>query len=116
MQAANCSNYVGSWRHPASEPNFLTAGFYQNIARTLERGKFHFAFIDDRLAMPGRYGDAVDEALRHGVRVVKLDLTPVEMAMTMAMTMTMMMMTMMNMVSLHAIVNVGLLTNYLHIF
>lgn len=84
MQAANCSNYVGSWRHPASEPNFLTAGFYQNIARTLERGKFHFAFIDDRLAMPGRYGDSVDEAIRHGVRVVKLDLTPVVMAMTMA--------------------------------
>lgn len=84
MQAANCSNYVGSWRHPASDPNFLTAGFYQNIARTLESGKFHFGFIDDRLAMPGRYGDAVDEALRHGVRVVKLDLTPVVMAMTMA--------------------------------
>ncbi len=84
LQAANCSNYVGSWRHPASEPNFLTAGFYQNIARTLERGKFHFAFIDDRLAMPGRYGDDVDEAIRHGVRVVKLDLTPVTMAMTMA--------------------------------
>ena len=52
LQAANCSNYVGSWRHPASEPNFLTAGFYQTIARTLERGKLHFAFIDDRLAMP----------------------------------------------------------------
>ena len=27
------------------------------IARTLEEGKFHLAFFDDRLAMPDIYGD-----------------------------------------------------------
>jgi len=84
IQAANCSNYAASWRHPETEAGFLTPDYYQNIARTLERGKFHLAFIDDRLAMPSRYEDSVAEAVRHGVRVVKLDLVPVVMAMALA--------------------------------
>ena len=52
LQAQNCSNYVGSWRHPATTNDFLTPDYYQRIARTLEAGKFHLAFFDDRLAMP----------------------------------------------------------------
>ena len=84
LQAANCSNYAASWRHPASDPSFLTARFYQEIARTLEVGKFHFGFIDDRLAMPSRFNDSVDETVRLGIRAVKLDLVPVVMAMTLA--------------------------------
>ena len=84
LQAANCSNYAASWRHPASDPGFLTAEFYQEIARTLEHGKFHFGFIDDRLAMPSRYNDSVEDTIRHGIRAVKLDLVPVVMAMTLA--------------------------------
>ncbi len=84
LQAANCSNYAGSWRHPASDPGFLTAEYYQEIARTLEAGKFHFGFIDDRLAMPSRYADSVEETVRRGIRAVKLDLIPVVMAMALA--------------------------------
>ena len=84
LQAANCSNYAASWRHPASDPGFLSARFYQEIARTLEAGKFHFGFIDDRLAMPSRYNDSVDDTVRLGIRAVKLDLVPVVMAMTLA--------------------------------
>ena len=84
LQAANCSNYAASWRHPASDPSFLTAGYYQEIARALEAGKFHFGFIDDRLAMPSRYNDSVEDAVRHGIRAVKLDLIPVVMAMALA--------------------------------
>ena len=84
IQAANCSNYTGSWRHPATEPGFLTPDYYQNIARTLEAGKFHLAFVDDRLAMPSRYGDSFVESVRHGVRAVKLDLAPVVTAMALA--------------------------------
>lgn len=34
-------------------------------------------FFDDRLAMPGVYGDRVDEAVKYGARIVKLDLTSV---------------------------------------
>ncbi len=84
IQAANCSNYPGSWRHPATELGFLTPEYYQNIARTLEAGIFHLAFIDDRLAMPSQYGDSFTESLRHGVRVVKLDLVPIVTAMALA--------------------------------
>jgi len=84
LQAANCSNYAASWRHPASDPAFLSAEYYQEIARSLEAGKFHFGFIDDRLAMPSRYNDSVEDAIRYGIRAVKLDLIPVVMAMTLA--------------------------------
>ena len=34
-------------------------------------------FFDDRLAMPGVYGDSVAEAVRHGARPIKLDLSAV---------------------------------------
>ena len=37
MQAQNCSNYVGSWRHPASMSDFMTPEYYQRIARILPR-------------------------------------------------------------------------------
>lgn len=84
LQAANCSNYPASWRHPSTELGFLTPDYYQHIARTLEAGKFHLAFCDDRLAMPSQYGDAFAEAVQHGIRVVKLDLVPIVTAMALA--------------------------------
>jgi len=45
LQAQNCSNLPGSWRHPASMSDFLTPDYYQRIARILEDGKFHMAFL-----------------------------------------------------------------------
>ena len=84
LQASNCSNYTGSWRHPETVPGYLDLGFYQGIARTLEAARFHMAFIDDRLAMPSRFGDSFEEAVAHGVRAVKLDLVPVVTAMGLA--------------------------------
>ncbi len=84
LQAQNCSNYPASWRHAATAQDFLSPEYYQRIARTLEAGKFHLAFFDDRLAMPDRYGDDFAESVRHGIRVVKLDLIPLLTAMGMA--------------------------------
>jgi len=84
LQASNCSNYTGSWRHPETDPRFMDLEFYQNIAATLERGIFHLAFIDDRLAMPSRFGDSFAEAVENGIRVVKLDLVPIITAMGLA--------------------------------
>ncbi|MBV8425219.1 MAG: LLM class flavin-dependent oxidoreductase, partial [Candidatus Eremiobacteraeota bacterium] len=77
LQAQNCSNYVYSWRHPATMTDFTTPEYYQRIGRTLEDGKFDLAFFDDRLALPDRYGDDYVEAVAHGIRVVKMDLVPV---------------------------------------
>lgn len=82
LQAQNCSNYPGSWRHPAAMPDFLSAKHYQRIARALEESKFHLAFFDDRLAMPDLSGD-YDLAVRYGVRTVKMDLIPLLTAMGM---------------------------------
>ena len=73
MQAQNCSNYVGSWRHPASQSDFLTPQYFQRMARILEDGKFHLAFFDDRLAMPDRYKNDHVESVEGGVRVIKMD-------------------------------------------
>ena len=77
LQAQNCSNYPASWRHPASATDFLSAGYYQRIAKILEEGKFHLAFFDDRLALPDIYGGDHAESVRNGVRVVKMDPIPV---------------------------------------
>ena len=84
MQAQNCSNYPASWRHPSSAAGWNTRDYYEGIGRTLERGKFHLAFFDDRLAMPDRYGDDFRETVRGGVRAVKLDPVSVALAMGLA--------------------------------
>ena len=86
LQAQNCSNYVGSWRHPDSPPDFLNPQYFQRIARTLEDGRFDMAFFDDRLAMPEIYGRNADLAVQHGIRAVKLDPTVALMAMAAAST------------------------------
>jgi crotonobetainyl-CoA:carnitine CoA-transferase CaiB-like acyl-CoA transferase len=84
LQAQNCSNYPASWRHAETATDFLSAEYFQRIARTLEDAKFHLAFFDDRLAMPDRYGDDYAESVRHGIRVVKMDLIPLMTAMGLA--------------------------------
>ncbi len=73
LQAQNCSNFVGSWRHPDAAPDFTSADYYRRIARTLEAGKFHLGFFDDRLAMPDRYGDDHAHTVANGIRCVKMD-------------------------------------------
>src|SRR3954454_16223691 len=73
LQAQNCTNLPASWRHPESRTDFLSADFYREIGTILERGKFHMAFFDDRLAMPDRYGNDHAHTVEHGIRCVKLD-------------------------------------------
>jgi FMN-dependent oxidoreductase (nitrilotriacetate monooxygenase family) len=77
MQAGNVTVYSGSWRYPSADLGFLTKDYYNHVARTLEAGKFDCVFFDDRLAMPGVYGNSVADAVRYGARPVKLDLTAV---------------------------------------
>ena len=33
LQAQNCSNFVGSWRHPDAAPDFTSAEYYRRIGR-----------------------------------------------------------------------------------
>jgi FMN-dependent oxidoreductase (nitrilotriacetate monooxygenase family) len=73
LQAQNCTNYVGSWRHPHSASDFLSAEYFCRIARALEHGRFQVCFFDDRLAMPDILGDDYRDAVENGVRVVKMD-------------------------------------------
>lgn len=84
LQAQNCSNLPGSWRHPATMTDFLTPEYYRRIARSLEDGKIQLAFFDDRLALPDLYTDDHAQAVMAGVRAVKLDPCTIIMAMGMA--------------------------------
>jgi FMN-dependent oxidoreductase (nitrilotriacetate monooxygenase family) len=84
LQAQNCSTYPGSWRHVDAALDFTTPEYYQRVARTLEEGKFHLAFFDDRLAMPDIYGNDHAETVENGVRAIKMDLTSILTAMGMA--------------------------------
>ena len=86
MQAANCSNYAASWRHPETASDFLSLEYFQRIATILEKGKFHFAFIDDRLAMPGTLNNSIEDTVSHGIRAIKYDLVPIVMGMAMSTT------------------------------
>ncbi len=73
LQAQNCTNFVGSWRHPEAAPDFTSAEYYRRIGRILEAGKFHLGFFDDRLAMPDRYGGEHAHTVANGIRCVKMD-------------------------------------------
>ena len=84
LQAQNCSNFSASWRHPSSRTDFMTADFYRHIGRTLESGKFHLAFFDDRLSMPEFQSGNYQEAVANGVRCVKMDAMACMLAMGMA--------------------------------
>src|SRR5262245_66423880 len=84
LQAQNCSNYPASWRHPSSMGDWGTRQYYERIARTLEDGKFHLAFFDDRLGMPDRYGDEFATTVKHGIRATKLDPLTVALVMGLA--------------------------------
>ena len=83
LQAQNCSNFAGSWRHPDSRSDFLSPDYYARIGRVLEAGKFQLAFFDDRLGMPEFHGGRFAEAVAHGIRCVKMD--PIACLMPMAM-------------------------------
>src|SRR5260370_7405564 len=86
LQGQHCTNLPASWRRPESRTDFLSPEFYREIARVLERGKFHLAFFDDRLAMPDRYGNDHAHTVEHGIGCVKLDPTVTLMHMGMATT------------------------------
>jgi FMN-dependent oxidoreductase (nitrilotriacetate monooxygenase family) len=83
LQAQNCSNFAGSWRHPNSRNDFASPDYYAHIGRVLEAGKFQLAFFDDRLGMPEFHGGRFAEAVAHGIRCVKMD--PIACLMPMAM-------------------------------
>ena len=73
LQAQNCTNFVGSWRHPKAAPDFTSAEYYRRIGRALEAGKFHLGFFDDRLAMPDLFGGDHGPTVANGIRCVKMD-------------------------------------------
>ena len=73
LQAQNCTNFVGSWRHPEAAQDFMSAEYYRRIGRALEAGKFHIGFFDDRLAMPDLFGGDHAQVVANGIRVVKMD-------------------------------------------
>lgn len=61
---------VGSWLHPDSQvaESFAKPKLWQEMATTLERGKFDAIFFADTLAAFGNYRNRMDEALTHAIQ------------------------------------------------
>lgn len=70
MMASPVTHSHAMWRHPRSSTRFLEASYYQDVARAAERGFFDFVFFADVLAVPGRYGNDIRQAVEHGVQSV----------------------------------------------
>jgi len=62
---------VGSWRHPRNNAqgyNFAEPEMWQEVARTLERGKFDGIFFADQFAAYDTYQGSRDATIRHAVQ------------------------------------------------
>ncbi len=60
------SHYSAMWRHPYSEVDYCDRSLYENLARTLDRAGFDYAFIPESLSLPmGPDGDWTP-FVRHG--------------------------------------------------
>jgi len=61
---------VGSWTHQDSQvaENFAQPDIWQDMAKTVERGKFDAVFFADVLAAYGNYKNRLDESLTHGIQ------------------------------------------------
>jgi len=71
-----------AWKNPSASKFFLTPGYYQEIARTLEGACFDFAFFADNLAAHVKYGGSYKYAVEKGSQfVAALDPTYVALAM-----------------------------------
>jgi FMN-dependent oxidoreductase (nitrilotriacetate monooxygenase family) len=65
------------WRHPETDPNFLSARYYQRIAEILEQGKFDLVFFADRLAISDAYGRDFQVGVQYGDQdAIRLDPVP----------------------------------------
>lgn len=58
------SQYAENWRHPLSRQDWLSAAFYTDLARTLERGCFDMLFLPDALAVPEDHTGSYETTLR----------------------------------------------------
>ncbi|KQR97995.1 dibenzothiophene desulfurization enzyme [Williamsia sp. Leaf354] len=66
--ASHVTHSHAAWRHPGSDPGFLTPEYYHRIGRTLERGTFDFVFFADLLATPTNFGSGIDVSLSRGTQ------------------------------------------------
>jgi FMN-dependent oxidoreductase (nitrilotriacetate monooxygenase family) len=66
VSAGPVSGSHGGWRHPKAEGDLLSAGYYQNIGRLLEEGRFDLLFIADIVAIPDTLGGSLESQLRYG--------------------------------------------------
>ncbi|WP_375779458.1 LLM class flavin-dependent oxidoreductase [Bradyrhizobium sp. ma5] len=66
VSAGPVSGNHGGWRHPKAGGDLLSAGYYQNIGRLLEEGRFDLLFIADIVAIPDTLGGSLASQLRYG--------------------------------------------------
>jgi FMN-dependent oxidoreductase (nitrilotriacetate monooxygenase family) len=73
------------WREPFGQGGLPWDGqFYIDMARTLERARFDYIMIEDKLMVPETFGGSRDYALKSAMMVPKHDPAPLAVAMGMA--------------------------------
>lgn len=66
----------GLWRHPRDRSlEFSTLGYWTDVARILERGRFDALFIADSISIHDIYQGSADASLRRAVQLPKHDPT-----------------------------------------
>ena len=67
-----------AWRNPYGPADFLSLDYYLGATSVLERGKFHFLFFADRLAVGDTYDSSFDASIRWGDQdATRLDPVPI---------------------------------------
>lgn len=69
---------IGTWRLPRSFRgyDYTSASFWEDLARTLERGLFDMLFLADSFDLHDTYRDSPDTAVRYAVQYPKHDPLP----------------------------------------
>ena len=66
----------GMWRHPDTQNRFLEAGYYEEVARLLEHGRFDGCFFPDAQGLPETHDGSHVSMLEHGGGLTLLDPLP----------------------------------------
>jgi FMN-dependent oxidoreductase (nitrilotriacetate monooxygenase family) len=77
LQTGPTMQNQGMWRHPETVNGFLDPAFYEDLARTLERGMFDALFFADTLTIADRYRGSHEPTLEHGGQFSLIDPVPV---------------------------------------
>ncbi len=77
LKAGPTSHHHGMWRHPETDNSFLDPAWYEQLARTLEKGFFDCLFFADVMGLYDYYNGNFDTSVGRGGALSLLDPMPI---------------------------------------